>query len=321
MNLPIQNPRFVHGLFLIIVVMLFFNPAPGAAQTPPEGLRATAGWTPSVYHIGDLVPLEISLPLSSPDFFIETNLAAGKTWGGAHVVKVEQIPPDSYPGSLILRVTVQFFAMGSVQLPRTRLTLHRSNGESTFSVNPPPLSITPLLPPGPQPEPPFAPPLSTPLPFPWVYAALGVLVLAGALAILLWLLRRTGNAPSGNRGEVSLKERDPHLWAVGEIERLFRADITAYRRCEALSRVLREYLEVTLKRPFMEWTTHEIRTGCADIAPLAGEPSEQLFSVLSLCDRVLFARFLPGKKETLEIKKSAMAILERLPGNREEATP
>ena len=295
-----RRPR-VRNDFRLIVLSFLLALVPALCFAAPAPLAVR--WTPGVYHLGNLVPLEIPLPVRSPDFYLEGGLSEGHDWGKARISRVLQVPPSSYPGDLTLKVTVQVFDTGDVQLPPLSLQVHTANGVDTYSISVPPVKITPLLPAGDQPQPAPAGPLSVPFPFPWVYVVAALAGLAALVVLLALLVRRARRRRGGPAVKPSLKELDPDLWIRREVERLFRSDLDPPMRYEALSTSLRDYLESTFRRPFLEWTSSEIAAALPSMPRLSGDPGERLMSVFRLCDRVLFARYAP----TAEDEREAMA--------------
>lgn len=304
-----RRPPVLNAFRLLALSILFALAASVcfAARSPLKGR-----WTPGVYHLGNLVPLDIPLPVQSPDFYLEGGLSEGHDWGKARIARVLQVPPSSYPGDLTLKVTVQVFDTGDVQLPPLSLKVHTAEGVDTYSISVPPVKITPLLPAGDQPQPAPAGPLSVPFPFPWVYVVAATTGLAALVVLLALLVRRARRRSTRSAVKPSLKELDPDLWIRREVERLFRSDLEPAVRYEALSTNLRDYLEMTFHRPFLEWTASEIATALPSIPRLSGDSGDRLMGVLRLCDRVLFARYAPTAEEERDAMVKTVDALKSL---------
>jgi hypothetical protein len=312
-----RRPRtiaFTLGLLLCI--------AAGTATAGASPEKIQGRWTPGVYHLGNLVPLEIAVPVQSSDFYLEGKMNGGADWGKARIARVLQAPPASYPGNLTLKAEVQVFDTGEVQLPPTELDVHTAKGVKAFLILVPPITITPLLPPGDQPQPGPAEPMPVPFPFPWIYIAGAAAALFLLGAIVLMLVRRAKRRRGRITVKPGLKELDPDLWIRREVERLFRAELEISRRYEALSTNVRTYLEIKFERPFLEWTSSEIREGCMSIPKLTGLPSNDLTRVLRLCDGVLFARYVPTRDEESDAMQATIRVLEAVsaPAPLEEAS-
>lgn len=305
----------VLGAVLAVVSLLF--PAvgvPGAQES-----QVSARWKPGVFHLGDPAELDIELPVKSPDFYLEGGLSSGSEWGVGRISDIENIPPPAFPGTLKLRVKVQLFRTGDVRLPKSKIILRLADSRVFFIVNPPPIHVTPLLPPGPQPEPPPATPLPLPASIPWLLiGCLAAAVPAIVITAVLLLRRAKQKKKIPGKAELALKEIDSDKWIRSEVERLFRTDLPLPTRYEILSRRLREYLELTVSRPFLEWTTTQIRHSCPEIEQLSGKPSERLVDVLRFCDSVLFARFTPGRDEEERTRMETFRLLDEVAPLQEE---
>lgn len=296
------------------VSLLFLQAGAPRAQAP----QVSARWEPGVFHLGDPAELDIELPVKVADFYVEGGLSAGSDWGDGRIRSVEDAPPPAFPGTLKLRVKVQLFKVGEVQLPPAKVTLRLADGRESFTITPPPLHVTPLLPPGPQPEPPPANLIPIPASVPWLIIAGTAVVLVLFVLLLLYFVRRAMGKETPKPAEIPLKERDSHRWILSEVERLFRTELPLPTRYEILSKRLREYLELTMSRPFLEWTTTEIHKASSEIERLSGKPSARLVGVLRFCDSVLFARFAPEKEEEEETRLETFRLLEEVAPRREE---
>ncbi len=281
-----------------------------AAVPAPATLQGR--WTPGVYNLGDRVSLQVQVPVRSEAFFLDGDLVAGADWGDGRIARLVQRPPASFPGTLVLEAQVQVFSVGQVALPPLRLSVHTADQVEAYSISVPPLSITPILPPGNPPRPPAAAPLPLPVPFPWAWLVLGLgLVLLGLLGLARWL-RARGRRPAAAPPAPSLRDTDPDRWAREECDRIFRGAVPAPARYGALTVLLRDYLEIKSGLPFLEWTTSEVHGGCHRLPALSGAPTTDLMGVLTLCDWVLFARYVPEPGEEKEARERSLRLISAL---------
>ena len=284
-----------YALAAAIVLLPTSGAIHAAAEPPPQAVPSQ--WTPGVYHLGNLIPLEIDIPIPAASFYLEGDLTEGADWGAARIATIRQHPPQAFPGVLRLELTAQLFATGAVSLPPARIAVHLPASVLVYTVTPPPISIAPLLPPGRQPQPPPEPLLPVPLPFPWGWGALALLAAALAFAGALLWRRHLRRRPKRSDQKPSLRETDPERWIRQEMERLRAAALSPDARYAQVSQLLREYLELRFSLPFLEWTTSEVRTNCTRAEQLQGAAAEDLLSVLVFSDRACFARYRPEEEE------------------------
>jgi hypothetical protein len=297
-------------LLLALAVALFA--ASAASSTAGDHAAKEVGLrvVPGIYHLGSRVPLEASLPLGTPAYFLEGDLVPGADWGkDARIAEVRQTPPTSYPGVLALHIEVQCFGTGTVSLPPLPVTVRAGGAAEPYVLEAPPLAITALLPPGEQPRPPLAAPLPLPKPFPWglLVGALVLLALASAAFVFWW--RRRQAAPAAPLAKPSLRETDPDRWILEEVERLFSAPLESHVRYAALSQRVRDYLELKSGLPFLEWTTGEVRQGLHRLGNLPEGAATDVMALLSLCDWAVFARYHPEPEEEREAKRRIVGFL------------
>ena len=295
-------------LVLLVAASARAQAPPPASAVKPPSLKAV--WDPASRTLGSLAPLTVELPVPSSAFYLEGDLSEGADWGPqARIARITQEPPAAYPGALKLRVQVQIFAVGDVALPPLTVVLRTASSSAEFLLAPPMLHVTPLLPQGNQPKPPAAPPLPVPKPFP-----LGWVILAAALAALaafggVFLVRKWREGRKAPPPPPSLKETDPDRWAREEAARILQSKDGPKERYSALSEMLREYLEIKLHEPFLEWTTSEVHEGCLRHAVLHGPATTDLLGVLSLCDWVQFARHEPSRDEEQILARRVESLL------------
>ncbi|MEW6757056.1 MAG: hypothetical protein AB1347_02445 [Acidobacteriota bacterium] len=309
MKWPVVPPALLLSLSLAAL---------GTSSTDP-GVRGR--WVlQGPVHLGDPVVLESSLPVSSPEFFLEGDLVPGADWGPGRVVSLTKTPPPSFPGDLRLAVTVQVFATGTVEFPAARIAIRDRSGLHDRVLSPPPLRLEPLLPAGAAPRPPQAGPLPLPRATPWMWILLGAAALAlGAAAMAAGLKKARARAASPPP-KPTLREMDPPLWARREVERVFGAHMEPGARYETLSMVLRTLLEWRYGLPFLEWTGHEVRAGLLTLPDLPSEAGRAYAAVLELCDQVLYARHLPDPREDEAARSAALRALSLTPPKAPEGT-
>jgi hypothetical protein len=282
---------------------------PASEAASPAAKTLPARVAPGVYHLGSKIPMQIALPLGTPAYFLEGDLVEGAAWGSAaRIASVKQSPPAAFPGTLLLDVEVQIFATGAVALPPLPLTLRTGGQPQFFQISTPAMAITPLLPPGTQPEPPAAAVLAFPRPLPWGWFLLAFAVAMMAVAIG-WRLYRRRKLAEIPRQAPSLRDTDPDRWILDEVNRLFLASLQPEERYTKLSRRLRDYLEIKTGQPFLEWTTSEVQRGLARVDDLPSGSVTDLMGVLALCDWAAFARYRPERQEENEAKVRALRFL------------
>lgn len=265
------------------------------AEPRPQPLAARV--VPGVYHLGNLVPLEISAPLSTPAFYVEGDLTQGADWGSSRISRVTSVTPKTFPGTLVLKVQLQVFATGTIHLPPLPLAIRTGDRRQAYLLTVPDFTIQALLPPGNQPEPPPAALLGLPRPVPWAWIILGIFLLfAAALGVLAYLRHRRRRPPAAQLPP-SLRITDPDRWISEEVDRLFRSPMPPEERYGTLSQRLRDYLELKTGLPYLEWTTSEVQAGLRQMGHLSPERATDLMAVLSLCDWVCFARYYPEARE------------------------
>lgn len=280
-----------------------------ALRAAPSAKPLSARIAPGVYHIGNIITVDIEAPLNTPAFYLEGDLAAGADWGTARIATVQALPPNSFPGTLRIRAKIQVFATGTIHLPPLPLAIRTGDQKQAFNLTVPDFTVAALLPPGQQPEPPAAAPLPLPRPFPWGWIVLGSGLLAAAALAILWLVRRNSLRPAIASAVPDLRLTDPDRWIREELERLYKAPLDPHLRYGAISQRLRDYLEIKTGLPFLEWTTSEVQNGLREMANLQRERPADLMGVLSLCDWVCFARYHPETREEEESREKALRFV------------
>ncbi len=242
----------------------------------PAARSLSARVAPGVYHLGNVITLDIETPLNTPAFYLEGDLVAGADWGSARIAMVQAVPPSSFPGTLRIQAKIQVFATGTIHLPPLPLAVRTGDRKQAFKLTVPDFTVAALLPQGDQPEPPAAAPLPLPRPFPWGWIVLGVGLLAAAVFVILWLIRRKSQRPARAAAVPDLRATDPDRWIREELERLYRAPVEPHLRYGAISQRLRDYLEIKSGLPFLEWTTSEVQLGLREMTNLRSESPADL---------------------------------------------
>ncbi len=308
--------RTLASCFLAAAVLCIVQSAV-LAQAPAAAPSAACSWTPGVYTLGQPVVLEISLPVDNPSFFLTGLPAAGEEWGPAILRSIKTSGPSSFPGDALVKAELQVFAVGDVTLPARLISVNTSSAAKTFSAAPPPVKIQRMLKEGAAPPPP-AGLLALPAPFPWNWVVLGALLLAAAVILSVWLIRRRKTRPTALPAPPRVL--DPDAWIRAEVERLLGSAGDATARYAALSKVLRDYLEIKTGLPFPDWTTYEAKRAAGDMPKFSGEPALAVGSFLSLCDQVKFAKYVPAKEEEASLRPKIAAIIEAAMKKDEERT-
>lgn len=158
---------------------------------------------------------------------------------------------------------------------------------------------------------------------PWLKIGLALIVVVLMVVAFRWWLRaqRHVHAPVAARAAVGLR-RDPAAEALVELAQLRALDLPASERfgehAVALTRILRRYLEGTLGTPRPGDTSSEL------LSRLGGgvlDPSDllRLELLLSLWDRVKYARAPLDRTEALRCESAVEALLRRGPARAEVA--
>lgn len=310
--------RFVRSA-PVAAVLACLLPCISAAAQGPAPLEGA--WESETVHLGDPVTLTVEVPVDRDPFYIKGLPPAGAAWGTGTVVRVRQTPPESFPGALRLVFTLQVFDTGEVALPPFPLGVDTDSGETVYSLSPPPLALTPLLPEDAEAPPPPAPLLPLPSGTPWKVWVLAALFLAAAAAFMALLYRRSMAAGPGPLPE-RIQEVDPDRWIREEVDRLFLGEAGAYKLYGLLSRRLREYLRTKTSHPFPDWTTAEIRTKSRRLSLFEDGAIALLGDSLSFCDQVSFARHQPTPTERDATREKVLRFLDDMlrSENTEEAS-
>ena len=137
----------------------------------------------------------------------------------------------------------------------------------------------------------------------WPWFAVGVLLLAAAVGVLLVWLRR-----ADQRARTTAFER-----AIERLERLQRRGLPSTAELDAwyveLSDIVRRYIEARFGLRAPELTTEEFLAEAGRSAELTPSHRSLLSAFLERCDRVKFARYSPGDTESHEALQLARQFL------------
>lgn len=149
------------------------------------------------------------------------------------------------------------------------------------------------------------------LPF-WLYLLLTLLcILLGIYLLLKALKRRPKDAPPPVVKEPEVPQIPAWTLALGKLEKLLASGLLERDVVEfhfQLSALLREYLKAAYSFNALEMTTFEIRETMRQNPLLF---SASALDLLSYCDRIKFAKWLPETKEIQELIQSLRQYLQK----------
>lgn len=138
----------------------------------------------------------------------------------------------------------------------------------------------------------------------WAWWAAGAVLLAAALAVLVWRRRRR-RSPS---------PRELALAAIGRLEQRHRSgSISAAEVCGSLSSILRALIQATAPMPAVTSTTEELSDWAAGNSPLNRAHQAVLVELLQRADRVRFARLEQDRGQIGASIVQAQALVEAWP--------
>ena len=290
----------------------------GAAQDWARGQRWEVFADSGRVTVGDTVEVRFRLRLDERDLLFDTlPRPVDSLLEGVRIFSVDKLrrlPNRDFVGSLRLA----FYRTGPQQVPVFSVPFMRAvKGITHGTVVSDTLSIevTPVLPAG-------NPTLqdireAEPSPVPRVLAG-AALALVLVFAGLLLRKRRRGVSPipvpiDAGGSAVAAGPPDPYQIASGRLEEIERerwpARGNVVRHYEAITDVLRDYLEGAVAVPARERTTTELRWALPP-GLLAGELRDRYGEVFDEADLVKFARRRPGGDEAAAFLAAARALLD-----------
>ena len=147
------------------------------------------------------------------------------------------------------------------------------------------------------------------IPWVWIGAGVGVLLLGGGL---WWFLRRRNGE---EEPEMTPKERREaaHKWALKRLREIERADYPAKgamkQHFSEISATVRRYFENRYFFPALEMTSSEVLHALPD-HHMNGEIAEMVRDLLMTADLVKFARYRASREEAGQVLRQAYQIIE-----------
>ncbi|HTK30534.1 MAG TPA: DUF4381 family protein [Candidatus Saccharimonadaceae bacterium] len=285
---------------------------PAHAEIAPDrlqiGTRATyRGWV--VVPFG--VPAQWQTPRSDEMF----------TWGAAHATRVawtgEASSHHVVAESVKVEVPLQIFATGDVAVPGLGLTIRDGRGTTRSQLPTVRVLVEPVLTAADSNADLHAlrGPLGAPWweRVPWIWVAVGALVLAALIALIVRLRRRRPQ-PAAATAAAPKRVRDPSAEALAELAALRRLHLPESGRFAEhafqLTRILRRYLEATAGVTRPGHTTPELLVQLAE-ARLQPGALPKLEGLLHLWDRIKFARAESSVDEAQGAERETEALLRR----------
>jgi hypothetical protein len=159
------------------------------------------------------------------------------------------------------------------------------------------------------------PPAGVPPDYGALVTAMGILaVLLLGAGLLWWLHRRyAARLAAVPAPEDPFHRTPPHEWVYAELQKLLERRLAEQGQVALffaeLSRILKRYLGGRYRVELMERTTAEVAPHLRQ-AGAPGEATQAVGEMLACCDRVKFARYLPGSDECRTAIESAYAIVD-----------
>lgn len=312
---PEREPRRRRGPAVALATILAACGVAGADE-PSVALDVT----PRKVTVGERLRARITVDLPS-GYTLELP-ELGPEWGGLTVVGGAWLPPE--PAGSGTRWTwsaeLAAFRTGDVELPPLELALAGPGGAGRLATAPLTIEVQSVLGPAEQEGgaeiADLKPPASVPPDFTPLSIALALLAALGAIAgVAWWLHRRYGAKLAAVGAPVDPFHRvPPHVWVYGELQRLLerrlaeRGEIDEFYR--ELARILKLYLGGRYRLGLMELTTEEV-PGALEQAQAPRPAMVECASVLSDCDRVKFAREVPGPESWRTAVEAVYRIVDQ----------
>jgi len=213
------------------------------------------------------------------------------------------------------------FRTGELELPAVTLRLDDDAGGRTVSTEPVGVIIQSVLAAeeveqGTGELADLKPPASLDPDFRALWTALAVLGLLLAAALLVWWLQRryASRLAAANVPADPFHRTPPHVWVYGELQKLLERRLPEQGEIEhfyrELARILKRYLTGRYRVELMEQTTEEV-PGTLEQSGAPRPAIEDTVRMLRGCDRVKFARELPGAKDWKAAVEEVYRIVDR----------
>ncbi len=143
---------------------------------------------------------------------------------------------------------------------------------------------------------------------------LGALLALILLALIVWLILRR-RKPAEEEAELEFVDTRPaHVVAYERIKQLEEKNLIALRKLKdfhlELSDILRDYLERRFDFQATAMSTEEVLLVLEHLY-MKGLDERLVYRILSSCDLVKFAKFVPDDKSSLELLSEVRSVIER----------
>lgn len=259
-------------------------------------------------------PTAVEAEISAPEGFRLYPALAKQEKGSFEILDTAALN-----GGSSVRVTLAAFALGQQTLPSLRWILKDDRG-TIREIESPPLTLI-VNPPKPvEGESGELRDIKGPLDavlWPWLAGLLALFLLVGALGY--WFeKRRRGTAPAAPAKP--LDPRTPEQIAFDELDALVDLSMPVKEYYDALSDILRRYLERRMGVPALTMTTYDLRRALVRVDADAAARQE-IKALLDRCDLAKFARHLPSEQESERAREDARSIVRKLAPRERPADP
>ncbi|HHY86742.1 MAG TPA: cytochrome c-type biogenesis protein CcmH [Verrucomicrobia bacterium] len=149
------------------------------------------------------------------------------------------------------------------------------------------------------------PPVEIPNPWLWVLWILAALLVAGLIALCVFLLKRRKS-----QATLSVPTVPPHIRARQRLQDALALLAQPKPFCTEVSDTIRFYLEERFNFHAPERTTEEFLHELKGTNLLSPAQKESLGEFLKRCDLVKFARYEPAQPELRDLHASALRLVE-----------
>jgi hypothetical protein len=299
---------------VVALAGLLLGLAGASALADPMPVRLRASVAPGAVLLGERVTYrgQVAYPVGSrPYQWLPPEPDPDLTWGSP----VPRLARSAAGwDTLYVEVPLQVFRLGAVAIPGLRFRsgepgrpLHRLPNVTLF--------IRPVLTAADSnadlrpPRGPLAAPWWERVPWRWV--VLGVGVLAGLVALVVWLRRRK-RRPAPAQAPLRL---DPAVAALAELEALRKRRLPAQglfaEHAFQLTRILRCYLEAVVRTPRPGHTSAEL-VAVLERAGLGAADVERIAVLLRGWDRVKFARAAWTPEDCIQAEGAVEALIRQV---------